>query len=100
MLPLVFPHVIYILPAMKGMWVIFGWVIFVVLCSSGYAAGPAFASDTSNQSSTVKRQAIKDCMTRKMSADKTLSYIAAAKACTALSKPPVNETASNTPVKQ
>jgi hypothetical protein len=98
----VFRLIIDILPAMIRIWVIFGWVIFMALCSSGYATGPAFASDSStNQSSTViKRQAIKDCMTRKMSADKTLSYIAAAKVCTALSKPPVNETASNTPIKQ
>jgi hypothetical protein len=100
MQPLVFLLIISILPRMKRIWVSFGWVIFVALCTSGYAAGPAFASDTSNQASTLRRQAIKDCMTRKMSADKTISYIAAAKACTELSKPPANETASNTPIKQ
>lgn len=75
-------------------------VILMTLCASGYAAGPAFARDASGEGSTVKRQAIKNCMSKKMSADRTVSYIAAAKACTAHTKPPVTETASNTSIKQ
>ncbi len=68
------------------------------------ATGPAFASDTSShtastQTPTTKRQTIKDCMSRKMTADRTLSYNGAAKVCAALLKPPRDETASNTPLK-
>jgi hypothetical protein len=76
------------------------WLILMALCGTACAAGPVFARDASTQDSFAKRQAIKDCMTKKMSADKTISYIAAARACTALTKAPVNETASNTPIKQ
>jgi len=72
---------------------------------AGTCAGPAvFAADvsghtSSTQTAPAKRQTIKDCMSRKMTADRTLSYNAAAKVCTALVKPPPAETASITPLK-
>gem|GEM_PF-4025657 len=67
-------------------------------------AGRASANDTyghsaSTPSPVTKRQTIKDCMTKKMTADRTLSYNAASKVCTAMVKPPPAETASNTPLK-
>jgi len=73
--------------------------------SAGMAARQAFANDTSShtaatQTPTAKRQTIKDCMSRKMTADRTLSYNGAAKVCAAILKPPRDETASNTPLKQ
>jgi len=75
-------------------------MILIALCGIGCVGGPALASDTSNQGTAARRQAMKDCMTKKMSADKTLSYNAATRACSALIKPAANETASNSPIKQ
>jgi hypothetical protein len=70
----------------------------------GMAAGRAFASDSYGhavwmQTPAAKRQTVKMCMSRKMTADRTLSYNAAVKVCTAMVKPPPAETASNTPLK-
>jgi uncharacterized membrane protein YadS len=91
---LVAGRIIGILVAMKRTL-----LILTGLGASVCAAGQGLAHDPSGDPK-AKRQTTKDCMMRKMSADKTLSYNSAAKICTAPPKPVVTETASNTSPKQ
>jgi len=78
-------------------------MISAAILAGTFTGQTVFANDASGHASTqtptAKRQTIKDCMSRKMTADRSLSYNAAAKVCTALVKPPPLETASNNPVK-
>ncbi len=82
--------------------------VLMALGATVFAAGQGLAHDLSgephdlsSEPPKVKRQAIKNCMLRKMSADRTMSYNSASKVCTALTtNRPVNETASNIPLKQ
>jgi hypothetical protein len=46
-----------------------------------FAAAPAFSRDATGQPTMNKRQTIRDCMSRQMTANKTLTYINAAKTC-------------------
>jgi hypothetical protein len=55
------------------------------------------ASPPPSQSTSMNRQ-ISDCMTKKMSANRTLSYNDARKACKERLQPAKDEVASNTPV--
>jgi hypothetical protein len=55
------------------------------------------AAPPPSQSTLMKRQMLQ-CMTRKMSVDRTLSYNDARKGCTERLPPAKDEVASNTPV--
>jgi hypothetical protein len=57
------------------------------------------AWDAGNPPAANKRQSIRDCMSRQMIANKSLSYINAAKLCTDKVKMQGDTSASNTAVK-
>ena len=56
-------------------------VIIGISCGGLLFAGSEFALEPGAQSALSKRQAVKECMSRQMAANKTLSYIEATKAC-------------------
>jgi hypothetical protein len=60
----------------------------------------AFAGDAARQPTILKRQSIKDCMTKQMAADKTLSYNDATKTCTDRVRTQSAKLASTEPPKQ
>jgi len=65
-------------------------LIFLAVALSGALAGaqaPAADASTQNASVVNKRQQMLGCMTKRMSASRTVSYNDAKKACTAQLKP-------------
>jgi hypothetical protein len=63
-------------------------IIFAVALTCAWAGAPALAADVSTQNaSVVNKRQMAGCMTRRMSASRTVSYNDAKKACTAQLKP-------------
>ena len=63
-------------------------IILAVALTGALAGAQALAADPSTQNaSVVNKRQMADCMTRRMSSSRTLSYNDAKKACTAQLKP-------------
>ena len=60
-------------------------------------APPIFGADAGNSPTANKRQGIRDCMSRQMGANKTMSYNAASKICGERFKTPVDAQVASSP---
>jgi hypothetical protein len=74
-------------------------VISLVLVGGLAAGGQSFA-DPGAQTGMQRRQAVKECMSRQMAANKSMSYIDATKACTERLRSQSDDSAASTQIKQ
>jgi hypothetical protein len=76
--------------------------IIISMTAAGllFYAAQAIAVESMTQPTMNKRHTIRDCMTKQMTANKTMSYNGATKVCTDRMKTQPENSASSTPLKQ